>query len=362
MYNLSYKAYNNKRLSILHSNINAAASIWNHIISLQKRYYKLYGGYINVYRMQRHIAKLRNKNDVWKTLTAQSTQEISERVNISYQRFFKKISKFPPKYKKESDYSSFVLKQDGWKIKDNVLTINNKKYKFIKTRDYENIKRIIVKRSNNKEIFFIIVCDIKPKNYERVGDATIGIDFGFKTFLTLSNGKEIKYPFFLKKDIEKIKKLNKKYSLKKTNSKNKEYCKMAIQKLHLSIRNKRSDYQWKLAHTLCSENKFISIEDIDFRLMSKKYEKMSQDLGAGSFFYKLRCISEKYGTVIQKVGRYYPSSKTCSCGVINNNLKLSDRVWTCNSCGTTHKRDLLAANNILTEGIRLYRTKCKSTL
>ena len=36
----------------------------------------------------------------------------------------------------------------------------------------------------------------------------------------------------------------------------------------------------------------------------------------------------------------------CSCGEINKELKLSDRVWTCKSCGVTHNRDELAANNI----------------
>lgn len=34
-----------------------------------------------------------------------------------------------------------------------------------------------------------------------------------------------------------------------------------------------------------------------------------------------------------------------SCGQINKQLKLSDRVWTC-SCGVTHERDFLAARNI----------------
>lgn len=68
----------------------------------------------------------------------------------------------------------------------------------------------------------------------------------------------------------------------------------------------------------------------------------------------------KYNTIIQKVGRYYASSKTCTCGVVNKELKLSDREWACLSCGEIHQRDLLASNNILSEGIRLYRTKYKT--
>ena len=52
------------------------------------------------------------------------------------------------------------------------------------------------------------------------------------------------------------------------------------------------------------------------------------------------------------MNRYYASSKTCGCGVKNENLKLSDRVWTCNSCGTENSRDHLASQNILKEGRR----------
>ena len=55
---------------------------------------------------------------------------------------------------------------------------------------------------------------------------------------------------------------------------------------------------------------------------------------------------------LRVIGRFEPSSKMCSCGVINNDLKLSDRHWTCSSCNTTHDRDVLAANNIKKFGLR----------
>ena len=57
-------------------------------------------------------------------------------------------------------------------------------------------------------------------------------------------------------------------------------------------------------------------------------------------------IDKKVPFVVQKVDRWFASSKTCTCGVVNKELKLSNREWVCPSCGEIHSRDLLAANNI----------------
>ena len=67
-------------------------------------------------------------------------------------------------------------------------------------------------------------------------------------------------------------------------------------------------------------------------------------------------LSGLFGKELVKVNRFYPSSKTCGdCGWINQNLKLSDREWTCNSCGVIHDRDVNASRNILKEGLKIYR-------
>ena len=59
---------------------------------------------------------------------------------------------------------------------------------------------------------------------------------------------------------------------------------------------------------------------------------------------KYKC--DWYGKNLIIIDRFAPSSKLCTCGIKNNNLKLSDREWTCQYCGAVHDRDLLASNNI----------------
>lgn len=51
------------------------------------------------------------------------------------------------------------------------------------------------------------------------------------------------------------------------------------------------------------------------------------------------------------VDRWFPSSKMCNdCGHIHQELKLSEREWTCQACGSIHDRGYNAALNILIEG------------
>ena len=269
MYNLSYKAYNTKKLKHLHQQIDTAAWIWNHCVALQRRYYKLFGRYINVNRLQKHIAKLRRCNTAWQRLNSQSVQEICQRVDEAYKRFFKGLAKRPPKFKKARNFNSFVLKQIGWKIEDNVLTIQKRRYKFSKSREYKNIKRITVKRNKLGEIFFVLCCNLKPIKHERVGDTTIGMDFGLKTYLTLSNGQEIQSPEFFKSNLKAIKSLNRQLSRKKKGSKSRLKALKNLQRAHINISNKRDDFEWKLAHELCKNHSFIAIEDLNMEAMKR---------------------------------------------------------------------------------------------
>ena len=80
-----------------------------------------------------------------------------------------------------------------------------------------------------------------------------------------------------------------------------------------------------------------------------KNHKLAQsisDAGWSQFVEYLSYKCDWYGKNLIKIGRFDPSSKMCSCGDINRNLKLKDRIWTCEKCGETHDRDVLAAQNI----------------
>jgi putative transposase len=85
-----YKLYTSKRHARLHHQINLGGVIHNHCLALHKRYYRLYRKYLAPHRLKAHIAKRKKlpKYAWWSALGSQAIQDIIERIDKGYQRFF----------------------------------------------------------------------------------------------------------------------------------------------------------------------------------------------------------------------------------------------------------------------------------
>lgn len=355
-----YKMYRTKQTKHIDDMLREAAYTWNKALAMQKRYYALFGKYINKYQLQKWFDKRVKRH----YLGSQVRQEIIERLDTSYNRFFKKLAKRPPKFKKAIDFASIVYKQAGYKLYGNELILNRKfRFKFSKSREYEGkVKRVIVKRSRVGEYYLVIITDAKPKEYRKTHNgASVGIDFGLKTYLTMSDGSEYSNPLFLKQHLSEIRKKSRNLSKCKKDSNNRKKKRIDLARLHEGLRNKREDYQFKLAHDLCKKYDYIFIEDLRLTGMTKMWGRKMNDLAHATFIEKLEYIASKYGVVVHKIDRWYASSKTCECGYVNKSLKLSDREWVCPECGVVNHRDLNAANNILRKGISELESMSKTS-
>jgi putative transposase len=82
-------------------------------------------------------------------------------------------------------------------------------------------------------------------------------------------------------------------------------------------------------------------------LKNRRLAKQISASGWAEFFTFLDYKASWYGKSVIEIGRFDPSSKTChSCGFVNKDLKLKDRMWTCPRCGDRLDRDINAALNI----------------
>lgn len=331
--------------------LREASFVWNHCLALQKRYYRMFGKFINANRLKTHFAK-RYK---MRRLHSQTVQEVIERLDTAYKRFFDHIAKRPPKFKRAIDFASIVFKQGGYKIEGNSLTVNKigKTFKFFLSRPYDGaIKRLVIKRDAVGDFYIVLVLDRPVNTIGKTHEgASVGVDFGLKTYMTLSDGSCVDNPRFLRNDLRRLRKASRRLSLAKKGSNNRERRRKELDRIHRTIRNRRSDYQWKLAHELCKRYGTICLEDLNLSGMTRMWGQKMNDLAHAEFVTKLEYVAAKYGVTVHKIDRYFPSSKLCSCGHINKFLKLSDRSWVCPCCGEVHDRDLWASQNILRQGI-----------
>lgn len=362
MITYKYNIYKSKNTKYIDSMLRECCFVWNHALSLQKQYYKLYGKYISYVKMSNHFTK-RFKRDL---LHSQTRQEILRRLDDAYQRFFKRLAKRPPKYKKARYFSSFAFIQGGYTLNGNVFTINKikRRFEFSYSREYEGkIKQIRVKRSsyNRYELYIITDHSLNGTCGKTHNGASVGIDFGLKTYMTLSDGTEYQSPLFFKQYQDKIRKANRKLSKTKKDSNNRKRRNFELGQIHRKIKNKRSDYQYKLAHELCQKYDYIFIETLNIESMKHLWGKKISDLSHSSFISILEHVALKYNVVVHKIDKWYPSSKTCECGYINKTLSLKDRKWICPECGSINERDLLAAKNILRRGIYELESKNKTS-
>jgi len=355
-----FKAYASKRNRKLHRQINIAAGIWNHCIALHKRYFRRFGKHLNQFQLMKHLTKLKRlqKNSHWKDLGSQAIQDIAQRIEKSYQLFFKSLKTKttrkvrPPSFRKCIKYQSYTLKQAGYAVSGNSITVGKQQYRFFKSRGIEGkIKTLTIKRDTLGDIYFVIVTDGEHQTVKAATTTIAGFDFGLKDFLTENDGSRVAAPQPLKQSLKHLKKANRSLSRKKKGSNNRKKAKRTLALLHCRISNQRKDFHFKTAAMLARQNEYICIEDLNLVGMKVLWGRKVSDLGFASFVSILEHQATKTGCKIIKIDRWFPSSKECHCcHTINHDLQLRDRIWTC-SCGVTHDRDVNAAINIRRVGM-----------
>jgi putative transposase len=329
--------------------------LYNTALNQRIQTYRQNKGRISGYDQCNQLPEFKESFPKYKEINAQTLQEVIERLDKAYQNFFRRVKRSGekagfPRFKGKDRYDSFILKNTGWKLDGKYLIIRNLGiFKIRLSRLIEgDIKTITIRRESNKWYACFSCDNVSEKKLSKL-DNSVGLDVGIKSFLVDSNGKIVDNPKYFKKAEALLRIRQRILSRRKKGSNRRKDARILVSKAHGKVKNQRNDFLHKLANQYIKNYGILVFEDLNIKGMVKNHHlaKSISDASWGKFYELCAYKAEEAGRQIIRVNRFEPTSKRCSnCGAINQELKLSDRQWICQSCGVSHDRDYNAAKNI----------------
>ena len=334
---------------------------WNRSLALQYEHRSTKGKWLKRTELNAMLPQLKKELPWLKTdCYSQVLQATSKHLEQALKNWFEGRAK-KPKFKAKQNRQSISFPQ-------NVLVLNNQikvpkvgLIDAIITKTIEGtIKTVTLCVTPSGKYFAAIGLDDGISAIESSTEGVItGIDLGLKDYVYCHNGTDsysVKHPSWLKRHERNLRRHQKQLSRRKKGSNRRNKARRLVAIIHERLSNARQDFLHKLSKRITDESQVVAIENLHIlgMLKNRKLSKAIAQSGWGMFANFLDYKLKKKGGVLVEVSRFFPSSKLCSnCGHKYQELTLSERVWTCEKCGTTHIRDEVAALNIRTEGMRI---------
>lgn len=364
-YTYQMRLYPNKEQEVLLSkHFGAIRWTYNHFLDARTRFYleakekQLSKKTLTYVDMAKELTQIKGKEETeWlNECNAQSLQHAIKHLDGAYNRFFKKLSKFP-RFKSKKNKQSFRVPQF---VKVELGKIYFPKFKEgIRMDDHRgivgeiNYATITKNKAGQYYACIGVTREIAPKMKT---NKTIGIDLGIKSLVVCSDGQRFDN-IKTTKQYEKLLRLRQKeLSRTKKGSKGRDKTRLKVGKVQVKIANIRHNHLHQITSKLINENQVICLEDLSVKNMMTN-RCLSKSIGDASWGELVRQLTYKagwYGRKVVKIDRYFPSSKTCNhCGYINEGLTLDQREWECPRCHEKLDRDVNASLNILKQGSNL---------
>ena len=360
-----FKAYKyrisptNLQKELIAKHIGSSRFVYNFALETKISVYLGSKQNLSSFDLIKKLPELKKEYEWLKEVNSQSLQQSIQNMDIAFKKFFKGAG-FPKFKSKHKGRQSFLVPQNV--IVENDLLIIPKFKEGLDIVLHRPIKGIIksatISVTPTGKYFASILVDtneIIPQKAAINESTTIGIDLGIKDFAITSEGEVFENPKYLRKAQDKLKYVQRKYSKNKG-----KRTKKRLALLHEKVVNKRKDFLHKTSTKLIRENQTICLEDLAVKNMVKNYclAQAISDASWSAFVSMLEYKADWHGVNILRIGRFAPSSKTCSCcGYINKELTLKDREWTCKSCNSVLDRDVNAAINIKSFALKNHLSK-----
>jgi putative transposase len=307
--------------------------------------------------------EIKKKFDWMSEVSAAALQSTFNNFFEFKKQFFSKTRKKKvgrPKFKSKNKRQAYSLFSQKFNLGSNFIRLEKIGRVKVVISGYRppkdcNFRSVTVSKDPSGKFFVsVLVKELKPKPLPETG-SVVGIDVGIKTFAVFSDGTEISNPKFFSESQAELRKAQKSLSRKKKGSTRRRKARLKVALIHEKIRNQRKHFHHEVSRMVVNAYSVIGLEDLTISGMVKnrKLSKVISDAGWAQFVSFLSYKAEWAGRTVQKVGKFFPSSKLCSCcGSIKKDLTLADRSWVCD-CGVKVSRDLNASINIKNEAIRL---------
>jgi putative transposase len=374
-----YRIYpSSSQVSNLENQFSMCRHLYNHALNERKSTYELTGETVGCYDQQNKLPAMKRERPWYKGVYAQVLQDVLKRLDNSYRSFFRRVKECKdapgfPKFKKRGQWNSITYPQ-YYSFPSN--QINVPKIGTIKTvyhreiPETAKIKTLTILREGCKWFACFSVelpLDVEPK---RDLQNPIGIDLGLIDFLYASDGSRVAAPRYLRRSIDKLARLQRRFSEAKKRSPKWYKLLRAIQKCHYKICCQRNDFLHKTANALLIKSDAVVHENLNIKGMSRRpkpvqdesgtflqnrssikagLNKSINDAGWGKFLLYLKYKAVEQGKLVIAVPAHYTSQKCSVCGQIVKK-SLSIRKHEC-TCGFVANRDHNAAINILALGL-----------
>lgn len=363
-----------KQETVLNNQFGLCRWLYNTALEHRIRSYKTNGTNISYQDQAAELPAIKEQFPAFKQIHSQVLQDTLKRLDKAFQHFFRRVKQRGdkpgfPRFRSKDSFNSFTFPQSGFCLTGgNRVSLSKTGSVRLKLHrqipESARIKTCTVKKQGDQ--WYCALCfewSMTVKN--KVVSSAVGIDLGLENFATLSNGKVIDNPRYLRASIDKLSLLQSRYSIKK----NKALRKKLI-KLHSKIASQRSDFLHKTSRQLVDAYDLIAYEDLNIKAMSKRcrpvpnedgsfapngqsaksgLNKSIHDAGWGTFIAMIVYKAANAGSYAIAVNPRNTSQICSSCGTVVKK-SLSERLHHCPVCDLSVHRDINASHNILRLG------------
>ena len=367
---------NNKQLTKLFQYAGCARFAYNWAIAREQENHKQGNKFLSDNELRKEFTQLKKQED-YKWLYSISCnvpkQAIKDACN-SYKRFFKGQSRYPKFKNKKHSKQSFY--QDNVKIKFMNTHVkiegfaasckkNKQKLNWIKLCEKCRVPtncKYMNPRFTFDGLHWWLTVSVEVDDDTNIPiNEGIGVDLGLKDLAVCSDGniyKNINKSPKVKK-LEKKKRrlqrsISRKYNMNREGERYKKTSNIIkrekeLLKLSRRLTNIRHNHLHQITSKIVKRKpSFICIENLNVSGMmkNKHLSKSIQQQGFYEFRRQIEYKSDWNNIPVIIADRFFPSSKLCSCcGMIKEDLKLSDRIYRCD-CGNIIDRDYQASLNL----------------